>query len=79
MLNGWLGNGLLLSSGKTWFKMRKIITPTFHFKILEQFVDVFDRQANVFVDKLHHWADGEKVVNIYEQISLLTMDIITGI
>ncbi|XP_065364118.1 cytochrome P450 4ae1-like [Calliphora vicina] len=76
MLSIWLGNGLLLSSGKTWHKMRKIITPTFHFKILEQFIEVFDRQTDVFVQKLMLLADGERVVNIYQHMGLLTMDII---
>nr|AID61424.1 cytochrome P450 [Calliphora stygia] len=76
MLSIWLGNGLLLSSGQTWHKMRKIITPTFHFKILEQFIEVFDRQTDVFVEKLKLLADGKKVVNIYEYMGLLTMDII---
>ncbi|KAM7350671.1 cytochrome P450 4ae1-like isoform 1-T2 [Cochliomyia hominivorax] len=72
----WLGNGLLLSSGKTWFNMRKITTPTFHFQILEQYIEVFERQANVFIEKLKRVADGESVVNIYEYMGLLTMDII---
>lgn len=78
MLIEWLGNGLLLSKGKTWHTMRKIITPTFHFKILEQFIDVFDRQTNVFIGKLKLVADGKRVVNIYEYMGLLTMDIIAG-
>lgn len=78
MLDGWLGSGLLLSSGKTWQTMRKIITPTFHFKILEQFIEVFDRQTDVFIRKLESLADGKQVVNIFEPVGLLTMDIIAG-
>lgn len=78
MLSTWLGNGLLLSSGKNWFNMRKIITPTFHFKILEQYVEVYDRQTNIFIEKLKKVADGQRAINIYEYMSLLTMDIIAG-
>lgn len=73
----WLGEGLLLSSGKKWFNRRKIITPTFHFKILHQFVEVFILQNKVFVDKIMAMSDSHTPFNIYPEISLLTLDIIS--
>ncbi|CAO1410718.1 unnamed protein product [Diamesa serratosioi] len=73
----WLGEGLLLSSGKKWFNRRKIITPTFHFKILHQFVEVFNRQNKVFVDKLVAMSDSHTPFNIYPEISLMTLDVIS--
>ncbi|CAO1381140.1 unnamed protein product [Diamesa hyperborea] len=73
----WLGEGLLLSTGKKWFNRRKIITPTFHFKILHQFVEVFNRINNVFVDKLMTMSDSHTPFNIYPDISLMTLDIIS--
>ncbi|XP_030378278.1 cytochrome P450 4ae1 [Scaptodrosophila lebanonensis] len=76
-LRGWLGNGLLLSRGESWHTMRKIITPTFHFNILEQFIEVFNRQCTVLVDKLRPLSDGRKVVNIYPYIGLAALDIIS--
>ncbi|EDV32761.1 uncharacterized protein Dana_GF22197 [Drosophila ananassae] len=75
-LRGWLGNGLLLSRGEDWRTMRKIITPTFHFSILEQFVEVFDRQSRVLVQQLEPLADGQQVVNIYPYAGLAALDII---
>lgn len=69
----WLGEGLLLSTGKKWHIRRKIITPTFHFKILEQFVEVFDRQSNIFVDQLMTKADGVPF-DIIPAVTLLTLD-----
>ncbi|KAH8276370.1 hypothetical protein KR026_006711 [Drosophila bipectinata] len=75
-LRGWLGNGLLLSRGEEWRTMRKIITPTFHFSILEQFVEVFDRQSRVLVQRLEPLADGQQVVNIYPYAGLAALDII---
>lgn len=75
-LRGWLGNGLLLSHGDQWRSMRKIITPTFHFSILEQFVEVFDKQSSRLVERLQPLA-GEAAVNIYPYVGLAALDIIT--
>ncbi|XP_052871034.1 cytochrome P450 4d2-like [Anopheles cruzii] len=71
----WLGNGLLLSTDQKWFNKRKILTPAFHFKILEQFIEVFDKQSHVLVDRLRPEATG-KLVNIYPYVALAALDII---
>lgn len=76
LLQYWLGNGLLLSTGKKWFRRRKIITPTFHFKILEEFVEVFDQQSAVMVEKLYDRADGKTVINMFPVACLAALDII---
>nr|AFD04432.1 cytochrome P450 [Culex quinquefasciatus] len=69
----WLGNGLLISSGEKWFQRRKIITPTFHFKILESFVEVFNKETDVLVNNLRtHVGKGE--FDIYDPISLYALD-----
>ena len=71
----WLGTGLLTSTGKKWSNRRKIITPTFHFKILEQFVEIFDEQSDTFVKKLAHFKDQE-AFNIFPLTALCALDII---
>ncbi|KAM8719127.1 hypothetical protein ACLKA7_011783 [Drosophila subpalustris] len=79
-LGSWLGNGLLLSRGELWHDMRKIITPAFHFNILEQHIDVFDRQCNVLIDKLKPLADSREqqaAINIYPYVGLAALDIIS--
>ncbi|XP_041778262.1 cytochrome P450 4d2-like [Anopheles merus] len=70
----WLGQGLLISSGEKWFHRRKIITPTFHFKILESFVTVFNREAELLIEKLGQNADAGREFDIYEPISLYALD-----
>ncbi|KAH8302751.1 hypothetical protein KR044_010524, partial [Drosophila immigrans] len=76
VLGQWLGNGLLLSDGKAWHQRRKIITPTFHFTILEQFVEVFDQQSNICILRLQQQADGVTSFDVYPFICLAALDII---
>ncbi|CAL4060717.1 unnamed protein product, partial [Meganyctiphanes norvegica] len=74
-LHPWLGTGLLTSTGSKWKSRRKTLTPTFHFKILEDFVDVFNVQASKLVTKLTPVADGD-VVNMFPFVTCATLDII---
>ncbi|XP_061402776.1 cytochrome P450 4d8-like [Musca vetustissima] len=76
-LKPWLGTGLLISDSQKWHTRRKIITPTFHFAILEQFLEVFDRQSTVLVNCLSERADGRSAFDVMSYISSATLDIIT--
>lgn len=78
LLSGWLGDGLLLSTDQKWRNRRKAITPAFHFSILEQFEDIFERQGGILVDRLAAAADSGDVVNVYDYVSLLALDNICG-
>jgi cytochrome P450 family 4 len=73
----WLGTGLLTSEGTKWKKHRRILTPAFHFQILEQFVDVFESAGNRLVKKLRNEI-GKNSVDIYPYVTLCTLDIICG-
>lgn len=72
----WLGTGLLISTGQKWHSRRKIITPTFHFKILQQFVDVFNEQNRIFVEKIKA-KNNEEAYDIYDDLTLMSLDIIS--
>ncbi|KAK7071941.1 Cytochrome P450 4V2, partial [Halocaridina rubra] len=74
-LHPWLGTGLLTSTGNKWFSRRKLLTPAFHFKILEDFVDVIHNQSNKMISKFQVKADG-KPFNVYPYVTLCTLDII---
>ncbi|EDW62835.2 cytochrome P450 4d1 isoform X2 [Drosophila virilis] len=77
-LEPWLKEGLLVSRGRKWHKRRKIITPAFHFKILEQFVDIFERESRVLLHNLdkERQRQGQTGFNLYDWINLCTMDTI---
>lgn len=76
LLIDWLGTGLLISSGSKWHQRRKIITPAFHFSILERFIDIMDEQGKIFVEKLKHY-DG-KVVDVFPLAGAFALDVICG-
>ncbi|GJQ72806.1 hypothetical protein Trydic_g1456 [Trypoxylus dichotomus] len=71
----WLGQGLLTSTGARWFQHRKLITPTFHFKILENFVDIFVSKSQALLEMLDAKANGTSF-DIYPDITHCALDII---
>ncbi|EAU77317.2 AGAP000192-PA [Anopheles gambiae str. PEST] len=74
-MKAWLGNGLLTSPGYIWHPRRKSLTPAFHFKILSDFVTIFQNQADVLIDKLaEHTVQGEPF-NIVPYVTLCALDI----
>ncbi|XP_025833166.1 cytochrome P450 4d2-like isoform X2 [Agrilus planipennis] len=71
----WLGDGLLTSTGKQWKIHRKILTPAFHFDILEKFLDVFEKNVEIM---LNRWRNeiGTTNFDVFPFVRLLTLDII---
>lgn len=74
-LHHWLGTGLLTSTGNKWRKHRKIITPAFHFQILEDFVDIFNTQGDVLVSKLKE-VTNKSSLDVYPFVGRAALDII---
>lgn len=44
-LMDFLGTGLLISNGEKWQQRRKILTPAFHFNILQKFTPIFNEES----------------------------------
>uniref|UniRef100_A0A6P7H5Q4 Cytochrome P450 4C1-like n=1 Tax=Diabrotica virgifera virgifera TaxID=50390 RepID=A0A6P7H5Q4_DIAVI len=71
----WLGEGLLTSSGTKWQKHRKILTPSFHFKMLEEFLRTFHAETEKLVNLLQKeteqpWTD---ILPIISKMALLSI------
>ncbi len=66
--------------GDKWKKDRRMLTPSFHFQILEGFFDDFNRNAailnRVIEDKLLQVDNRE--LDIFPLLSACTLDIICG-
>ncbi|XP_012260587.3 cytochrome P450 4C1-like [Athalia rosae] len=74
----WLGTGLLTSSGEKWHRHRKLITPTFHFNILESFEAVMSENAEILKKciKSEYEKDPKKPIDVFVLLMRCTLDII---
>ena len=45
----WLGEGLLLTNGDRWARDRKLLTPGFHFDVLQPYVPVFNETVEILL------------------------------
>ena len=53
MLIPFIGEGLLISSGKKWARDRRLLTNAFHFNILLEYTPILQESCQVLIDKLH--------------------------
>ncbi|KRT83475.1 cytochrome P450, partial [Oryctes borbonicus] len=74
-VRNWLGNGLLTASGDRWRQHRKVITPAFHFQILEEFIEVFNSQSDILVSILRKECENGNV-DVYPFVGRCTLDIL---
>ncbi|KXJ18513.1 cytochrome P450 4B1 [Exaiptasia diaphana] len=68
----FLGNGLGLQEGQQWESTRKLLTPSFHFKILQRYFPVFQESTQILMGKWSRAANGK--VELFQDISLMTLD-----
>lgn len=53
-----------------------MLTPTFHFKILEDFLLVMNEQSQILVNNLSEKADGKTTIDMFPHITYCALDII---
>ncbi len=69
---------LCCSTGLKWKTRRRLLTPTFHFSILNSFVEVMAKQAKILVDRLRPMADENMCFDIFSYIGRAALDVICG-
>lgn len=70
----WIGKGLLILSGNTWFQHRRLITPGFHYDVLKPYVKLISDSTNVMLDKWDPLCNKEESVELFQYVSLMTLD-----
>ncbi|XP_015368249.1 PREDICTED: cytochrome P450 4C1-like [Diuraphis noxia] len=75
-LKPWLNKGLLTSGNQKWHTRRKMLTYTFHFKILETYVPTFNKHAQCLAKKLENMASNDQRVSIYNHMTLCALDLV---
>ena len=75
----WLKDGLLTSHGDKWNYRRRLLTPTFHFEILNDFLNVFNENTDILTRILTTEAKNKNEIDIFKHIGLCALDIICGI
>uniref|UniRef100_A0A8C3FSH4 Cytochrome P450 n=1 Tax=Chrysemys picta bellii TaxID=8478 RepID=A0A8C3FSH4_CHRPI len=70
----WIGQGLLILNGPKWFQHRRLLTPGFHYDILKPYVTVMADSVRVMLDKWEQLITQDNSVELFEHVSLMTLD-----
>ncbi|XP_014254093.1 cytochrome P450 4C1-like isoform X2 [Cimex lectularius] len=71
-----LGEGLITSKGEKWLKRRKMVTPAFHFNILEGFFEVFTKRSTEYIKQLKEASINNDFFDIIPHNKKVTMNFI---
>ncbi|XP_078575830.1 cytochrome P450 4F2-like [Branchiostoma floridae x Branchiostoma japonicum] len=69
----WIGDGLLVSHGQKWFRNRRLLTPAFHFGVLQPHTRLFSDSTNIMMAKWRQLGAGASI-DVFEHVSLMTLD-----
>ncbi|NWW50648.1 CP4B1 protein, partial [Pedionomus torquatus] len=70
----WIGKGLLILDGPKWFQHRKMLTPAFHYEVLQSYVSLMSDSVKVMLDKWEKRITERKSVELFQDVSLMTLD-----
>ncbi|XP_002931492.1 cytochrome P450 4B1 [Xenopus tropicalis] len=70
----WIGKGLLVLSGDTWFQHRRLLTPGFHYDVLKPYAKLISDSTKVMLDKWVPFSNKGEPVELFHHVSLMTLD-----
>ena len=72
----WIGDGLLTSKGEKWYRHRKLLTPAFHYEILNDFFPVYSDCVDEMLELWSTELTNTDHVVLQDWMSYLTLDIL---
>ncbi|XP_066932627.1 cytochrome P450 4V2-like [Clytia hemisphaerica] len=76
ILEKFLGNGLVTSTGDLWKKRRRMITPAFHFEILNEFVSIMENRTLELIEMLKKFHEKDESFNAFDITKPFSLSII---
>jgi cytochrome P450 len=73
-----LGNGIMTSEGDVWRRQRSMMQPLFHRRVVTEFNQLIDAANDRFIDKWAAQAVRGECVNLTDDMSELTLEIVLG-
>jgi len=71
-----LGHGIMTSEGDLWKRQRYMMQPMFHRRVITQFAELIDACNNRFIAKWEAQAAKGELVNVTDDMSELTLEIV---
>ena len=71
-----LGDGIMVSEGERWRTQRRMLQPMFHRRMIENYARLIDRCIDDRLTRFRALADSATAVDITEEMSSLTLDIV---
>jgi len=71
-----LGNGIMTSEGEFWRRQRRMMQPSFHRRVIDQFSRLVDEINEKFADRWAASARRGEPINLTDDVSELTLEIV---
>lgn len=66
----WLGTGLVTSGGEKWKQRRRLLTSSFHFEVLKEYIGIMNEQARICIENLKVQLKRNETIDIEKSLSL---------
>lgn len=76
LLIPWIGDGLITSHGKHWERNRKLLTPGFHFNVLQPYMPTYNDAVEMFMKNISTRSSHSDSVEVFSLAALCTLDVV---